>query len=123
MIHLRQIASRLFILVLLAWCAALPLFADNSNIAGEGGLQNPLKFPNMQKFIEGVLQSIVMIALPIITIFIVYSGFLFISARGNESKLSNAKNNFTYVIIGTILILSAWVLATLIGGTISQLLG
>jgi hypothetical protein len=124
MIHLRHIVSRLFILVLLAWCAALPALgqSQNSSIAGEG-LQNPLKFPNMQKFIEGVLQSIVMIALPIITIFIVYSGFLFISARGNEAKLSNAKNNFTYVIIGTILILSAWVLATLIGGTVSQLLG
>ena len=64
-----------------------------------------------------------MIALPIITVFVVYSGFLFISAPGNEAKLSNAKNNFMYVIIGTILILSAWVLATLIGGTVTQLLG
>ncbi|OGG60817.1 hypothetical protein A2765_01775 [Candidatus Kaiserbacteria bacterium RIFCSPHIGHO2_01_FULL_56_24] len=126
MIHIRHILSRVFILALLVWCAALPVFAavqsENGSIS-TGGLQNPLKFPNIQKFIEGVLQAIVMIALPIITVFVVYSGFLFISARGNEAKLSNAKNNFMYVIIGTILILSAWVLATLIGGTVTQLLG
>lgn len=110
--------GRMFATMLIIWAFALPVFAQQ-----EQGLQNPLKFPSMQKFVEGVLQAIVIIALPIITIFIVYAGFLFIAARGNESKLSNAKNNFQYVIIGTIMILSAWVLATLIGGTVTQLLG
>lgn len=113
---MKSITYKCFSLFLLAWMFALPV------LAAEEGLQNPLKFPNIQKFVEGVLQAIVMIALPIITIFIVYAGFLFIAARGNESKLSNAKNNFQYVIIGTIMILSAWVLATLIGGTVTQLL-
>jgi len=114
----RIIRKKLAILVLAFWAFALPVFA-----APAEGLQNPLKFPNIQKFVEGTLQAIVMIALPIITIFIVYAGFLFISARGNTEKLGDAKKNFQYVIIGTILILSAWVLATLIGGTITQLLG
>ncbi len=109
--------SRLFTLTVIAWAAALPVFA------ADAGLQNPLKFPNIEKFIEGVLRAIVMIALPIITVFIVYAGFMYIAARGNPTKLGDAHKNFTYVIIGTILILSAWVLATLIGGTVTQLLG
>ncbi|OGG60346.1 hypothetical protein A2765_06345 [Candidatus Kaiserbacteria bacterium RIFCSPHIGHO2_01_FULL_56_24] len=126
---LRSPAVRIALLTLIAfllWTAALPVLAavqsENSSIT-TGGLQNPLKFPNIQKFIEGVLQAIVMIALPIITIFVVYAGFKYISARGNISKIGEAHKNFQYVIIGTILILSAWVLATLIGGTVTQLLG
>lgn len=88
-----------------------------------GVLESPLNaaFSSLPGFIEGTLKALVMIALPILTLFIVYSGFLFISAQGNSSKLEEAKKNFAYVIIGAILILGAWVIATLIGGTVSQL--
>lgn len=96
-----------------------------SGTAGKTGtqLQNPLRFRSIETFIQGLLQAIVMIALPIITVFVVYAGFLFISARGNTETLKRARENFVYVIIGATLILSAWVLATLIGGTVTQLLG
>lgn len=102
---------------LIMWVVALPVFAQ------QVGLENPLKFRNIQEFIEGILQAIVMIAIPIITVFMVYAGFKFIAARGNPGSLSEAKENFKWVILGAILILSAWVLATLIGGTVTQLLG
>ena len=110
--------SHVIAFMLIVWAAALPVFAQQT----PNGLQNPLKFEGIQNFVEGVLRAIVMIALPLITIFIVWAGFLFISARGKPDELNNAKRNFQYVIIGTILILSAWVLATLIGGTVTQLL-
>ncbi|TSC86483.1 MAG: hypothetical protein G01um10148_469 [Parcubacteria group bacterium Gr01-1014_8] len=86
-------------------------------------LQNPTQFPTIQRFIEGVLKAVVYIAMPIIALFMVYAGFLFVKARGNSGELENAKKNFVYVIIGAILILGAWVFATLIGGTVSQLVG
>ena len=106
-------------LALLIWGFALPVFAQGTSAS----LENPLKFPSIEKFIEGVLQAIVMISLPIITVFIVYAGFKYIIARGNPGEIAKAHKNFLYVIIGTALILSAWVLSTLIGGTITQLLG
>jgi hypothetical protein len=86
-------------------------------------LKNPLdpSFSTIPLFIAGALEVLVMVALPIITFFIVYSGFKFISAQGNESKLTEAKHNFFYVIIGSLLILGAWIIATLIGGTVDQL--
>ena len=92
-------------------------------IAQDKGLQNPTKFPTIEKFIEGVLRAVVYIALPIIALFMVYAGFKYVAARGNESKVSEAHKNFLYVVIGAILILGAWVFATLIGGTVSQLVG
>ena len=74
-------------------------------------------------FVAAFLKAVVEISLPILTLFIVYSGFLFVTARGNASKLEKAKENFFYVIIGAILILGAWVLATLISATATQVLG
>ncbi|MDB5238134.1 MAG: hypothetical protein JWM46_404 [Candidatus Kaiserbacteria bacterium] len=91
--------------------------------ADDNTLGNPLNpsFSSIPNFIAGALRVMVQLALPILTLMIVYSGFLFVFARGNQEKLSTAKTNFMYVIIGSVLILGAWVIATLISGTVSQL--
>jgi len=109
--------KRFYLVLRVAALSLVPLIA----IADE--LQNPLNpnFSSIPAFIAGALKVMVMVALPIISLFIVYSGFLFVSARGNSEGISKAKDNFKYVIIGAILILGAWVIATLIGGTVTQL--
>ena len=76
-----------------------------------------------QTFIANVMTAMVKIAVPIITVFIVYSGFLFVTAQGKPAQLETAKRNFMYSIIGALLILAAWVLANIIGSTVTQLLG
>lgn len=88
-------------------------------------LNNPLnrEFSSVPGFIAGALRVLVMVALPIITLFIVYAGFKFISAQGKDEALAQAKMNLVYVVLGAILILGAWVIATLIGGTVSQVVG
>jgi len=103
---------------------AVVLFFASIAHAAEG-LENPLNrdFSTIPAFIAGALKVLVIVALPIITLFIVISGFMFVLARGNSSKLEEAKKNFVYVIIGALLILGAWVIATLIGGTVTQLVG
>jgi len=90
---------------------------------GGGGvrLENPLAFNSISEFIAAALQALVVIALPIVGFFILLSGFLFISARGNKDQLTKAKTNFMWVIAGSILILGAWALSQLIGGTVNQL--
>lgn len=99
--------------------ALLPVsaFAQNQT------LRNPANVPDFQTFIANFLKAIVEISLPILTLFIVYAGFMFVMARGNEEALAKAKHNFMYVILGAILILGAWVLATLIASTATQVLG
>src|SRR5262245_52544398 len=54
------------------------------------------QFSSIPNFIAGALKALVIVALPIISLFIVYSGFLFVAARGNEAKLSEAKQNFVF---------------------------
>jgi Type IV secretion system pilin len=78
---------------------------------------------NIQSFIAAFLKAVVEISLPILTLFIVYAGFKFVFARGKPDDLAEAKRNFLYVILGAILILGAWVLASLIGATATQVVG
>lgn len=97
-------------------------YAACSSATGQG-LNNPLCFGTIQDFVAGALKVLVMIALPIIGFFIVFVGFQFIAAQGNDGKLTTAKKNFVYVTVGAGLVLGAWVLSTLLGATVSQLVG
>ncbi|MBI2610782.1 hypothetical protein HYW60_02510 [Candidatus Kaiserbacteria bacterium] len=115
--HTRK-AYRIAILTLLTVLS----FASTAFAQGVG-LKNPLNFDTIPLFIAGALKALAMIALPIVTLFLVVSGFYFITAQGNQEKLQKAKLNFFYVIIGALLILGAWIIATLIAGTVSQLTG
>lgn len=91
--------------------------------AEEVSLKNPLReeFSDIPRFIAGALKVVVMIALPIIVLFFVIAGFKFISAQGNPSALGEARKNFMWVVVGALLIMGAWVLATLLAGTVAQL--
>ena len=102
------------------------LLTPSVTFAQSQTFQNPLSntgIDSVAGLIASFLKAIVVVALPILTLFIVYSGFMFVLARGNESKLKTAKENFLYVILGSILILGAWVIATMIGATVTQVVG
>lgn len=103
-------------------CAALFLAPE---VYAQTGLQNPLNsnFSSVPAFIAGALKAISLIALPVISLFFVISGFMFVMARGNEEQLKKAKTNFVYVVIGALLILGAWIIATIIAGTVSEIAG
>ncbi len=63
----------------------------------------------------------VKIALPFLILFAVYSGFMFVEARGNTEKLETARKNFMYVIIGALIIFASWTIATVIKGTVDNI--
>ena len=104
---------------------SLFLLSMTLTVEAQEGLKNPLNssFSSVPAFIAGALKALALIALPIITLFLVISGFLFVTAQGNQEKLATAKKNFFYVIIGALLILGAWIIATLIAGTVNQIVG
>ena len=105
--------------------ASFFLLAMTLTTEAQEGLKNPLNssFSSVPAFIAGALKALALIALPIITLFLVISGFLFVTAQGNQEKLATAKKNFFYVVIGALLILGAWIIATLIAGTVNQIVG
>jgi len=82
-------------------------------------LKNPLGVDTIQGAIKAFMGAIVRVALPFIVVFFIYSGFSFITARGNPEAIKTAKNTFYYTIIGTLLILGAWAITNAIIGTIN----
>ena len=61
------------------------------------------------------------IGIPVCVFFMVYAGFLFVSARGNEEAITKAKKTFLYTVIGVALLLGSWALAKAIQGTVNQI--
>ncbi|OGZ30816.1 MAG: hypothetical protein A2931_01795 [Candidatus Niyogibacteria bacterium RIFCSPLOWO2_01_FULL_45_48] len=77
-------------------------------------LKNPLKAENFGQVVESLARAITAIGIPLAAIFIIYSGFLFVSARGSEEQLKKAKTTFFWTMVGTLLIVGAWAIATAI---------
>ena len=96
----------------------------NTTLSSDGKITNPLAskgYNNINDFIKAILQGAIKIGIPIIALAIIYSGFLFVSARGNSEKLSEAKNALLYTCIGAAILLGAWAIAQLISETILAL--
>jgi hypothetical protein len=109
-----------FLLPILVFSVALVAHAQSA-CTGSNCLQNPTGNATLQSFLAAAFTGLVKISLPIITVFIVYSGFLFVTAQGRPAQLETAKRNFFFVLLGALLILSAWVLANIIGGTVTNI--
>lgn len=76
-------------------------------------LENPLgETKTFGEVIENLARAVAYVGVPMAGIFIIYSGFLFVTARGSEDQLKKAKTTFYWTIIGTILIVGAWAIAS-----------
>ncbi len=101
----------------------------NTNPIGISGqeidinIQNPIGASNMTlvDFIKKVIDFAIKIGIPIVAIAIIYSGLLFVTARGETSQLETARNAFTYAVIGGAILLGAWIFAELIKETIESI--
>jgi len=108
----------------LAQSGSSPLVSgpEGSGVSGPSGtLPNPLNANTIPEFIASILNIVVQIGVPIVALFIIYSGFLFVKARGNPEELKTAKTAIVWTLIGAAILLGASVLADVIGGTISDL--
>jgi hypothetical protein len=77
-------------------------------------LVNPLKADSFGQLIKNILDIITNIALPIAALFIIWAGFLFVTARGSETQITKARTTFLWTIIGTAIVVGAKVIATAI---------
>ena len=84
---------------------------------------NPLgtSTTTLDKVLSNVLDAIVLLLTPVITIMLLYCGFLFISAQGNVEKLGDAKRALMYTLIGAAVILGAKGLSLVLSNTITCL--
>ncbi|MAZ40808.1 hypothetical protein CL654_01685 [bacterium] len=84
-------------------------------------LQNPIAADNLLGLLQRLVDVLIQYGVVIAVFFIIYSGFLFVTARGSEDKIKSAKKTFLYTIIGASVLLGAWVIVTVIAETIETL--
>ncbi len=130
---MKYLALILFSSILFFGLTGGPAYANTQNSGGSntqnsGGPQsitfqidNPSTVDNVQDLLEALLNLAVQVGVPILVIAIIYVGFLFVQAQGNETKLADAKKAFFWTVIGAAIVLGAFVISTAIQNTVDQL--
>ncbi len=91
-----------------------------------GSIFNPLDgggITDIVGFFEAILEILMIFAVPIIVFFIIYAGFLYVTARGDTGKISQAHNALLYAIIGGLLVLGANVILAIVANTVCEVTG
>jgi|SRR3989344_1403207 len=100
---------------LVGFAQAEPLVPEcNTGVDGNGYLINPCGWVNLVEMARRILNFMVYIAVPIAAIAFAYAGWLYLSARGNPSQITQAHGIFLNVLIGIVIILIAWLVVRLI---------
>ncbi len=120
--NLFSIVFVVYLLIVPVLSFAQPTIIDvNPTTTDTTKLTNPIKVENINDFIKILLQGVLKIGMPIISLAIIYSGFLFVQARGKPDELTKAKDALTYTVIGAAILLGSWAIAQLIANTVLTL--
>ena len=85
------------------------------------GFENPVKAGSIEELLVLVINAVIILLMPIVILAIIYSGFMFLTARGNKEQLTTAKTNFVWVVVGVAVLLGAKVIATVIENSVEHI--
>lgn len=115
---------RFFLLIVLFIIPSVLVFASVAvpGAPSVANIPNPLGAnTTITSFIATLLDTIFPIAALVAVFFLIFAGFLMVTAGGNEEKLTKARQALLWTVIGVALLLGAKVLSAVICGTINQL--
>jgi hypothetical protein len=101
--------------VLVALVMVLPLFVAAAPIVPCGGTGQPAcTVCHLGQLAQNILNFLIYIAITLCVFIIIWAGFLYLTAGGDPSKAKKAKGMFLKVVLGLILMLSAWLIIDLL---------
>lgn len=112
------IGGNILAFFLLAYPSFCKLSAQTSGV----GITNPLKDQTLAGFIDTILAAVIEVGIVVVTGSIIYAGFKYVTARGNTSKIKQAHDGILYTIIGSGIVLGAYVVRQIVMDTITQVL-
>ena len=82
-------------------------------------LENPVPGAGvtLQDFVLLLIDILTLVAVPALVLCIIYGGFLLVTAGGNETQISKAKQWVLWSLVGGAIILGAKVIAGIVFGT------
>jgi Type IV secretion system pilin len=108
---LKRVATWVFLLIVMPG-TQIAFAAPAPTISVE--LKNPLKVTSITELLEALLGVVMVLATPVIVFFIIYAGFLYVTAQGNAEQVKQATRSLTYAIIGGVIILGSFAIATIV---------
>ncbi len=85
------------------------------------GIGNPVKADSIEELLAKIIDAAIVILMPFVVLAIIYSGFMFLIARGNKEALSKAKTNFVWVVIGVAVLLGAKLISYMLKSTVEHI--
>ena len=121
------ILSSLFVLGMIVGPAMM--FAQTNPRGGGGGggpqnvkqIESPSSATSVAEVLNAFFGILIQVGAVVVTLAIVYAGFLFVVARGNPEELNKAKETLKWTIIGALVLLGAQVISKVIENTIKSI--
>lgn len=95
--------------------------AGGGNPNSNGLLVNPLKADSLEELLMIVLDAAIKLGGIVITLALIWVGFLFVKAQGNPTEIKKAREALVYVVIGALILLGAKAILTVIQDTVNSL--
>ena len=103
----------------LSVCWSVLSFSVTHASGGIGvNLDNFLAFSTLEEFVVAILNVFIIIATPIVVLFIIYAGFLYVTARGNAEQTQKATQALVYAIIGGVIMIGAVALSEILANVV-----
>ena len=118
----RIIGLNILFLGLLTCPSMIRLLATTNSGGGTGILVNPLKDTTLAGLINTILSAIIQVGIVVVTFFIVYAGFKYVTAQGNTTNLSKAHEGIKWTVFGSAIVLGAFVIQQIVTDTVGGLL-
>jgi len=94
----------------------LPLVA-----AAQTGLTNPLKVGTLTEFVTTILGFVQTIGAIFVVLMLIFTGFKFVAAQGNSSKLQDARKSLMWTVLGALVLLGATAISLGVKATVETL--
>lgn len=92
----------IIIVSVILWGGCFPALAQLTNV---------VESKTFDQFFERMLKIVEVIGTVVVAFFIIWAGFLFVSARGSEEQVTKAKSVFIWTVVGAAILMGASVIA------------
>ncbi len=94
---------------------------DIKDATGRITIDNPIAAKSLPEFFKAMIMAFTQLGTIVAVLAIMYGGFQYATAQGNEEKLAQAQKTVTWALVGTALLIGAQVIMTAVTGTIKKL--
>lgn len=106
--------------LILAICG-VALFPHRAMAQLSFNIESYITATSIEGLLVDILEVLIVFATPIVVLFIIYGGFLYVTAQGNPEQIKQATRTLTYAIIGGVLIIGAVALSEIIKNIVTSL--